>query len=66
MTRGAVQSVRTLAAVGTVEQIAALRIPTANGLNIRIDQVATVRDLVAERSSYALLGDKSVIGFQIT
>jgi multidrug efflux pump subunit AcrB len=63
---GAVQSVRTLAAVGSVEQIAALRIPTSNGRNIRIDQVATVRDTFAQRSGYALLEDRPVVGFQVT
>lgn len=63
---GAVQSVRTLAAVGSVDEIAALSISTANGRNIRVDQVATVRDTVAERSGYALLEDKPVVAFQIT
>ena len=63
---GAVQSVRTLAAVGNVEEIAALRIPTSNGRNIRIDQVAAVRDTVAQRGGYALLEDRPVVGFQVT
>lgn len=63
---GAVQSVRTLAAVGSVDEIAALSISTANGRNIRVDQVATVRDTVAERSGYALLEDRPVVAFQIT
>lgn len=60
------QSVRTLGAVGTVAEISGLQIPLGNGRHVRLDQVATVRDTHAERSSYALSNGKPVIAFQIT
>jgi hydrophobe/amphiphile efflux-1 (HAE1) family protein len=63
---GAVQSIRTLGAVQTTEEIAALQIPLPDGRQIRLDQVAHVNDGIAERSTYALLDGKKVIGFQVT
>ncbi len=63
---GAVQSIRTLGAVNSVEEIAALSIPLAGGRYVRLDQIASVEDTIAERSGYALLDGKSVVGFQIT
>lgn len=63
---GAVQSIRTLGAVKTADDIAALPIPLAGGRYVRIDQIAKVEDTIAERSTYALLDGKDVVGFQIT
>ena len=63
---GAIQSIRTLGAVQTVEEIAALQIPLPDGRQIRLDQVAHVNDGIAERATYALLDGKPVIGFQVT
>ncbi|MGI4847631.1 MAG: efflux RND transporter permease subunit [Janthinobacterium lividum] len=60
------QSLRTLGAVGSVAEIAALPIPLGDGRHVRLDQVAQVSDTHAERSSYALLDGKPVIAFQIT
>lgn len=60
------QGVRTLASVKTVEDVAALDISTANGKNFRLDQVATVKDTIAERSVYAFLDDKQVVGFSVS
>lgn len=61
-----IQSFRTLGALHTPEQIAALTIPLADGRTIRLDQIARIRDSHAERTTLAYVDGKSVIGFQIT
>lgn len=63
---GAIQSIRTLGAVGTVAELAALEIPIAGGRSIRLDEVATIRDQFAERSKIALQNGKAVVGFEVT
>lgn len=63
---GAIQTIRTLAAAHTTQDIAALEIPLADGRTIRLGEVAHVRDTVAERSTYTFLDGKPVIGFNIT
>ena len=62
---GAVQSVRTLGAVGTAADVAALTIPLADGLSVRLAQIAKVTDSFAERSTLAFLDGKAVMGFKI-
>ena len=62
---GAEQSVRTIATVQSAEQLAAMEIALNDGRRIRLDQVATVRDTVAEQRSAALLNGKPVVGFEI-
>jgi multidrug efflux pump subunit AcrB len=61
-----IQSVRTLAAVGTVADIAALEIPLAGGRSVRLGDVARVRDGVAERRSITLLDGQPVVSFEVT
>ncbi|MBO3703789.1 MAG: efflux RND transporter permease subunit [Candidatus Accumulibacter sp.] len=61
-----IQSVRTLAAVGSVADIAALEIPLAGGRSVRLGDVARVRDGVAERSSITLLDGQPVVSFEVT
>ena len=63
---GGVQSVRTLGRVDTADEIGALEIPLAGGRHARLDQVAKVKDTIAERSAYALLDGRPVVGFQVT
>lgn len=63
---GSVQSVRTLGAVQTAEDLASLPIPLAGGRYVRLDQIAKVEDTYAERAMYALWNGKQVVGFQIT
>ena len=60
------QSIRTLGAVDTTAEIAALPITLGDGRHVRLEQVAQVSDTHAERSSYALFDGKQVIAFQIT
>ncbi|MBN8510645.1 MAG: efflux RND transporter permease subunit [Burkholderiales bacterium] len=63
---GAEQSVRTIATVQTADELAAMEIPLADGRRIRLDQVASVTDTVAERRSAALLNGRPVVGFEVT
>ncbi|MES1980920.1 MAG: efflux RND transporter permease subunit, partial [Pseudomonadota bacterium] len=62
---GAEQSVRTIATVGTADELAQLDIPLANGRHIRLDQVASVRDTVAEPRSLATQDGRRVVAFEI-
>ena len=62
---GAEQSVRTLATVRSADELAALQVALRDGRRIRLDQVATVADTVAEQRSAALLDGQPVVGFEI-
>jgi multidrug efflux pump subunit AcrB len=62
---GSEQSVRTVATVQTAEQLAQMEISLRDGRRVRLDQVADVRDTIAERRSAALLDGKQVVGFEI-
>ncbi len=59
------QSVRTLATVRSAEELAAMQVWLADGRSVRLDQIASVRDTVAERRSAALLNGRPVVGFEI-
>ncbi len=62
---GGEQSVRTIATVQSAEELARLEIALSDGRRIRLDQVATVQDTVAEVRSAALLNGKPVVGFEV-
>ncbi len=62
---GIEQSVRTIATVQSAAELARLEIALSDGRRIRLDQVATVSDTVAERRSGALLNGRPVVGFEI-
>ena len=62
---GAEQSVRTIATVKTAAELARLDIPLENGRHIRLDQVATVLDTVAEPRSVAMQDGRIVVGFEV-
>ncbi|MDQ1829480.1 efflux RND transporter permease subunit [Massilia scottii] len=62
---GAEQSVRTIATVQTADQLAAMDIPLPDGRRVRLDQIATVTDTVAEPRSVAEQDGKRVVGFEI-
>ncbi|MEK7948530.1 efflux RND transporter permease subunit [Pigmentiphaga sp. YJ18] len=59
------QPVRTLATVGTAEELANLRLVLSDGRPIRLSDVATVTDTIAERRSAALLDGQPVVGFEV-
>ncbi|WP_439136062.1 efflux RND transporter permease subunit [Pseudomaricurvus sp.] len=63
---GAEQAVRVVASVESAAELAGMELVLSDGRRIRLDQVATVIDTVAERRSMALLNGKAVIGFQMT
>ena len=63
---GAEQSVRTIATLQSVEELARMEIALPDGRRIRLNQVALVTDTVAERRSAALLNGQPVVGFEIT
>ena len=63
---GAEQSVRTVATVASAAELAALDLALPDGRRIRLDQVATVSDTVAEQRSAALLNGEPVVGFEIS
>jgi multidrug efflux pump subunit AcrB len=63
---GSIQSIRTMGALKTVEEIGDLVIPLSNGQSIKLNQVATITDTIAERSTYALYEGKPVIRFDVT
>jgi len=62
---GAEQSVRTIATVKSAAELAQMDIAFSDGRHVRLDQVATVSDTVAEQRSAALLDGKPVVGFEI-
>ncbi|EGP54261.1 efflux cation transporter protein (plasmid) [Agrobacterium tumefaciens F2] len=59
------QTLRTLGAVASVDDLKALRIPLANGQQLRLDDVASVEDSFADRSSMAYLDGQPVIAVEI-
>jgi len=62
---GGEQPMRTLATVKSAEELARLELPLSDGRRIRLDEVATVSDTIAERRSAALLNGKPVVGFEV-
>ena len=62
---GGEQTVRTIATVQSAAEIATLEITLSDGRRVRLDQVATVSDTVAEPRSAALLNGEPVVGFEI-
>lgn len=63
---GMEQSVRTIATVQSAEEFAAMEITLTDGRRLRLDQIATVSDTVAEQRSAAFLNGEPVVGFEIT
>lgn len=62
---GMEQSVRTIATVGSAEEIASLDITLSDGRRIRLDQVAHISDTVSQPRSAAFLNGEAVVGFEI-
>jgi multidrug efflux pump subunit AcrB len=62
---GAEQNVRTIATVQSAAELAAVELPLSNGRSVRLDQVATVADTIAERRSMALQDGVAVVGVEI-
>jgi multidrug efflux pump subunit AcrB len=62
---GAEQSVRTLATVQTAQELSRMEIPLPDGRHVRLDEVATVSDTVAEPRAIAEQDGRPVVGFEI-
>ena len=63
---GAEQSVRTIATVKSIPELNGLDIPIADGRRVRLDQVATITDTVAEQRAIALQDGKPVVALEIS
>ncbi len=63
---GREQAIRTIGTVATAAELARLDIPLLDGRHVRLDEVATVTDTIAERRSAALLDGEQVVGFEIS
>ncbi|NSX87468.1 efflux RND transporter permease subunit [Agrobacterium tumefaciens] len=62
---GSRQTIRTLGAVASVEELKALAIPLPSGELVRLDEIGTVTDSFSDRSSLAYLDGQPVIGVQV-
>ena len=62
---GAEQTVRTLANVASAAELARMEIALHDGRRVRLEQIASVIDTVAEPRSAALLNGKPVVSFEI-
>ena len=62
---GSEQPVRTVATVASAQELESLQIALNDGRRIRLDQVAAIRDTIAEPRSAALLNGKPVVGFEV-
>ena len=59
------QTIRTLGAVSSVEELRAVAIPLANGEMVRLDEIGTVTDSYSDRASLAYLDGHPVIGVEV-
>ena len=62
---GAEQSVRTIATVHSAQELAQMDIPLPDGRHVKLAQVATVTDTVAEPRSIAEQDGRKVVGFEV-
>jgi multidrug efflux pump subunit AcrB len=62
---GVEQSVRTIATVQSAQELGGMDISLADGRRVRLDQLASVRDTVAEVRSAARLNGAPVVAFEI-
>ncbi|WPB56853.1 efflux RND transporter permease subunit [Xylophilus sp. GOD-11R] len=59
------QPVRTLATVQNAGELAALQMTLSDGRRVRLDEIATVSDTIAERRAAAFLDGNPVVGFEV-
>jgi multidrug efflux pump subunit AcrB len=62
---GGEQPMRTLATVSSARELEAMELSLSDGRRIRLDQVATIKDTIADPKSAALLNGKPVVGFEV-
>ncbi len=59
------QPVRTLATVQTAAEVGRIELATSRGARVRLDQLATVSDTLAEARAFASLDGQPVVGFEV-
>ena len=62
---GSQQPLRTVSAVKTAEELAAVTLALSDGRSIRLDQVAVIEDSFAEPTAAAFLDGQPVVGFEV-
>ncbi len=62
---GSQQPLRTLSSLKSAEEISRLELPLPDGRSVRLDQIASVKDTVAEPTAAAFLDGKPVVGFEV-
>ena len=62
---GSQQPLRTLSALKSAEDLAKLELSLSDGRRVRLDQIAEVKDTVAEPTAAAFLDGKPVVGFEV-
>ncbi|MBK9624047.1 MAG: efflux RND transporter permease subunit [Rhodocyclaceae bacterium] len=62
---GTQQSVRTIATVHSAAELALIELPLSDGRRVRLDQIASVTDGVADRTSVALNDGKAVVAIDV-
>jgi multidrug efflux pump subunit AcrB len=63
---GQEQPIRTLGTVASAEELARMEIPLSDGRRLRLTDVASIADTVAEPRALALLDGQPVVGFEIS
>ncbi len=59
------QPVRTLATVQTAQEIGRIELSASGGRRVRLDQIASVSDSLAQPRSWAGLNGQAVVGFEV-
>jgi multidrug efflux pump subunit AcrB len=62
---GSQQPLRTLSALGTAQELAGMQIALSDGRSVRLEQIATVKDSIADPTAAAFLDGKPVVGFEV-
>ncbi|QRR32571.1 efflux RND transporter permease subunit [Hydrogenophaga sp. YM1] len=62
---GSQQPLRTLSQLASAEALAGMQVALSDGRYIRLDQIAEVRDTVADPTAAAFLDGKPVVGFEV-
>lgn len=62
---GQSQSVRTVATVGSVAELAQMQVALGDGRMVRLSELAEVKDTIAPKTQNAMVGDKEVVSFQV-
>jgi multidrug efflux pump subunit AcrB len=62
---GSQQPLRTVSSLQSAEALGRMEIALSDGRSIRLDQIATIEDTVAERTAAAFLNGEPVVGFEV-